>query len=136
MTEERGGRGGVESRGLQLLLQCTEAAAMDHLVEAYDLLPEDHLVEAYDLLPEISKLASPFGSSLEHVAAYFNEALCDRIVSSFLDTYSLSFSDPQTLSKANESSRPTILSPPSSNSLTSLPTRPSSMRLIVRIGST
>lgn len=72
-------RGGVELRGLRLLklmLQCMKAVAMDHLVEACDLLPE------------ISKLASPFSSSLECISIYFAEALCSRIMSSFLGAYS------------------------------------------------
>ncbi|XP_008786112.3 scarecrow-like protein 23 [Phoenix dactylifera] len=78
-AEERGGGGGAESRGLrmlELLLQCAEAVAMDHLAEARDLLPE------------ISELASPFGSPPERVAAYFSEALHVRIVSSLLGAYS------------------------------------------------
>ncbi|KAL5731430.1 Scarecrow-like protein 23 [Ranunculus cassubicifolius] len=63
-------------RLLGLLLQCAEAVAMDNLNQATNLLPE------------ISELSTPFGSSIERVAAYFVEALRGRIISSFLGTYS------------------------------------------------
>lgn len=68
-----------ETRGLRLLtllLRCAEAVAADHLAEARDLLPE------------IAELASPFGSSPERVAAYFGDALCARVLSSYLGAYS------------------------------------------------
>jgi hypothetical protein len=70
---------GPETRGLQLLsllLRCAEAVAMDKLTEARELLPE------------IAELASPFGSSPERVAAYFGDALCARVLSSYLGAYS------------------------------------------------
>lgn len=69
----------AETRGLRLLsllLRCAEAVAMDQLPEARDLLPE------------IAELASPFGSSPERVAAYFGDALCARVLSSYLGAYS------------------------------------------------
>ncbi|KAL5197655.1 hypothetical protein ABZP36_001167 [Zizania latifolia] len=69
----------AEMRGLRLLnllLRCAEAVAMDQLPEARDLLPE------------IAELASPFGSSPERVAAYFGDALCARVLSSYLGAYS------------------------------------------------
>ncbi|CAN6199479.1 unnamed protein product [Urochloa humidicola] len=70
---------GPETRGLRLLsllLRCAEAVAMDQLPEARELLPE------------IAELASPFGSSPERVAAYFGDALCARVLSSYLGAYS------------------------------------------------
>ncbi|RLM87019.1 scarecrow-like protein 23 [Panicum miliaceum] len=70
---------GPETRGLwllSLLLRCAEAVAMDQLTEARELLPE------------IAELASPFGSSPERVAAYFGDALCARVLSSYLGAYS------------------------------------------------
>ncbi|KAG2646211.1 scarecrow-like protein 23 [Panicum virgatum] len=70
---------GPETRGLRLLsllLRCAEAVAMDQLTEARELLPE------------IAELASPFGSSPERVAAYFGDALCARVLSSYLGAYS------------------------------------------------
>nr|AVY91769.1 scarecrow [Saccharum hybrid cultivar SP80-3280] len=70
---------GPEKRGLRLLsllLRCAEAVAMDQLTEARELLPE------------IAELASPFGSSPERVAAYFGDALCARVLSSYLGAYS------------------------------------------------
>ncbi|KAJ1291492.1 hypothetical protein BS78_02G319100 [Paspalum vaginatum] len=70
---------GPETRGLRLLsllLRCAEAVAMDKLPEARELLPE------------IAELASPFGSSPERVAAYFGDALCARVLSSYLGAYS------------------------------------------------
>ncbi|XP_062187811.1 scarecrow-like protein 23 [Phragmites australis] len=70
---------GAEGRGLRLLsllLRCAEAVAMDQLTEARELLPE------------IAELASPFGSSPERVAAYFGDALCARVLSSYLGAYS------------------------------------------------
>ncbi|KAF5779594.1 putative transcription factor GRAS family [Helianthus annuus] len=69
----------AESSGLRLLgllLQCAECVAVENLNRANSLLPE------------ISELSSPFGSSLERVAAYFAEALQARIISSYLGTYS------------------------------------------------
>uniref|UniRef100_A0A0D9X0G5 Uncharacterized protein n=1 Tax=Leersia perrieri TaxID=77586 RepID=A0A0D9X0G5_9ORYZ len=69
----------AETRGLRLLsllLRCAEAVAMDQLPQARDLLPE------------IAELASPFGSSPERVAAYFGDALCARVLSSYLGAYS------------------------------------------------
>ncbi|KAG8080065.1 hypothetical protein GUJ93_ZPchr0007g6411 [Zizania palustris] len=69
----------AETRGLRLLnllLRCAEAVATDQLPEARDLLPE------------IAELASPFGSSPERVAAYFGDALCARVLSSYLGAYS------------------------------------------------
>ena len=63
-------------RLLSLLLRCAEAVAMDKLPEARELLPE------------IAELASPFGSSPERVAAYFGDALCARVLSSYLGAYS------------------------------------------------
>ncbi|CAN6212025.1 unnamed protein product [Urochloa humidicola] len=70
---------GPETRGLRLLsllLRCAEAVAMDQLPEAREFLPE------------IAELASPFGSSPERVAAYFGDALCARVLSSYLGAYS------------------------------------------------
>ncbi|KAL6656787.1 hypothetical protein ACP70R_004567 [Stipagrostis hirtigluma subsp. patula] len=70
---------GPETRGLRLLsllLRCAEAVAMDQLTEARELLPE------------IAELASPFGSCPERVAAYFGDALCARVLSSYLGAYS------------------------------------------------
>nr|CAB3502518.1 unnamed protein product [Digitaria exilis] len=70
---------GPETRGLRLLsllLRCAEAVAMDQLTEARELLPE------------IAELSSPFGSSPERVAAYFGDALCARVLSSYLGAYS------------------------------------------------
>lgn len=89
-----------ESTGLRLLgllLQCAEAVAMDNLNEATNLLPE------------VSELSTPFGSSIERVAAYFVEALRGRIVSSFLGIYSpvsikaLTLSQNQRICKALQS---------------------------------
>ncbi|VAH28837.1 scarecrow-like protein 23 isoform X1 [Triticum aestivum] len=68
-----------ETRGLRLLrllLRCAEAVAMDQLPEAQDMLQE------------VAELASPFGSSPERVAAYFGDALCARVLSSYLGAYS------------------------------------------------
>ncbi|KAL6856126.1 hypothetical protein ACP4OV_018928 [Aristida adscensionis] len=70
---------GPETRGLRLLsllLRCAEAVAIDQLTEARELLPE------------IAELASPFGSCPERVAAYFGDALCARVLSSYLGAYS------------------------------------------------
>ncbi|XP_047069288.1 scarecrow-like protein 23 [Lolium rigidum] len=69
----------AETRGLRLLsllLRCAEAVAADQLPEARDMLQE------------IAELASPFGSSPERVAAYFGDALCARVLSSYLGAYS------------------------------------------------
>ncbi|CAM0906352.1 unnamed protein product [Alopecurus aequalis] len=69
----------AETRGLRLLrllLRCAEAVAVDQLPEARDMLQE------------IAELASPFGSSPERVAAYFGDALCARVLSSYLGAYS------------------------------------------------
>lgn len=70
---------GAETRGLRLLrllLRCAEAVAADQLPDARDMLQE------------IAELASPFGSSPERVAAYFGDALCARVLSSYLGAYS------------------------------------------------
>jgi hypothetical protein len=40
------------------------------------------------MLQEVAELASPFGSSPERVAAYFGDALCARVLSSYLGAYS------------------------------------------------
>uniref|UniRef100_A0ACD5YW43 Uncharacterized protein n=1 Tax=Avena sativa TaxID=4498 RepID=A0ACD5YW43_AVESA len=69
----------AETRGLRLLrllLRCAEAVAVDQLPEARDMLQE------------VAELASPFGSSPERVAAYFGDALCARVLSSYLGAYS------------------------------------------------
>ncbi|XP_071685290.1 scarecrow-like protein 23 [Lolium perenne] len=69
----------AETRGLRLLrllLRCAEAVAADQLPEARDMLQE------------IAELASPFGYSPERVAAYFGDALCARVLSSYLGAYS------------------------------------------------
>ena len=63
-------------RLLSLLLRCAEAVAADQLPEARDMLQE------------VAELASPFGSSPERVAAYFGDALCARVLSSYLGAYS------------------------------------------------
>ncbi|KQK15674.1 scarecrow-like protein 23 [Brachypodium distachyon] len=81
----------AETRGLRLLsllLRCAEAVAMDSLPEARDLLHE------------IAELASPFGTSPERVAAYFGDALCARVLSSYLGAYS-----PLALASAQQSRR-------------------------------
>ncbi|XP_057865457.2 protein SCARECROW-like [Cryptomeria japonica] len=57
---------------LSLLLKCAEAVSADDLEEANMILPQ------------ISELASPYGSSLQRVAAYFAEGMGSRLINSCL----------------------------------------------------
>ncbi|XP_059644092.1 protein SCARECROW [Cornus florida] len=60
---------------LTLLLQCAEAVAADNFEEANSMLLE------------ISELSTPFGTSVQRVAAYFSEAMSARLVGSCLGIY-------------------------------------------------
>ncbi|KAJ7523575.1 hypothetical protein O6H91_18G054900 [Diphasiastrum complanatum] len=55
---------------LQLLLQCAEEVASDNLEEA-------NLIVA-----QLNQIASPFGGSMQRIAAYFAEALTSRLMNS------------------------------------------------------
>lgn len=57
---------------LALLLQCAEAVAADN----YD--------EANTILPQLSELATPYGTSVQRVVAYFAEGMASRLVTSCL----------------------------------------------------
>ncbi|KAH9309005.1 hypothetical protein KI387_036916, partial [Taxus chinensis] len=59
-------------RLLSLLLKCAEAVS------------GDDFEEANTILPQISELASPYGSSLQRVAAYFAEGMGTRLINSCL----------------------------------------------------
>jgi len=64
-----------DEEGLQLLallLQCAEAVS----AENYD--------EANSILPQLSELATPYGSSVQRVVAYFAEGMASRLVTSCL----------------------------------------------------
>ncbi|EFJ32527.1 GRAS family protein [Selaginella moellendorffii] len=67
-----------DDEGLQLLallLQCAEAVSADNFEEANALLPQ------------LSELTSPYGNSVERMAAYFSEAMNARMVNSCLGVY-------------------------------------------------
>ncbi|XP_024526175.1 protein SCARECROW-like [Selaginella moellendorffii] len=67
--------GTSDDAGLQLLallLQCAEAISTDNFEEA-------NLIQ-----PQLTELASPYGSSVQRVAAYFAEAMAARMVNSCL----------------------------------------------------
>ena len=64
-----------DEEGLQLLallLQCAEAVSADN----YD--------EANTILPQLSELATPYGTSVQRVVAYFAEGMASRLVTSCL----------------------------------------------------
>eukprot|EP00252_Welwitschia_mirabilis_P015893 TRINITY_DN3527_c0_g1_i1.p1 TRINITY_DN3527_c0_g1~~TRINITY_DN3527_c0_g1_i1.p1 ORF type:complete len:762 (+),score=60.27 TRINITY_DN3527_c0_g1_i1:87-2288(+) len=61
---------------LGLLLQCAEAVSTDNLDEASSILSQ------------ITELSTPYGTSLQRVAAYFAEAMSARVVNSCLGLYS------------------------------------------------
>ena len=64
-----------DEEGLQLLallLQCAEAVSADN----YE--------EANSILPQLSELATPYGSSVQRVVAYFAEGMASRLVTSCL----------------------------------------------------
>lgn len=64
-----------DEEGLQLLallLQCAEAVSADN----YD--------EANTILPQLSELATPYGTSVQRVVAYFAEGMSSRLVTSCL----------------------------------------------------
>jgi len=68
-----------DEQGLQLLallLQCAEAVSADN----YD--------EANTILPQLSELATPYGTSVQRVVAYFAEGMASRLVTSCLGIYS------------------------------------------------
>jgi hypothetical protein len=65
----------TDEEGLQLmalLLQCAEAVS----AENYD--------EANSILPQLSELATPYGTSVQRVVAYFAEGMSSRLVTSCL----------------------------------------------------
>ena len=65
----------TDEEGLQLmalLLQCAEAVS----AENYD--------EANSILPQLSELATPYGTSVQRVVAYFAEGMASRLVTSCL----------------------------------------------------
>lgn len=61
---------------LALLLQCAEAVSADNFEEANTILPQ------------ITELSTPYGNSVQRVAAYFAEAMSARLVSSCIGMYS------------------------------------------------
>ncbi|KAG0564381.1 hypothetical protein KC19_8G106300 [Ceratodon purpureus] len=64
-----------DEEGLQLLallLQCAEAVSADN----YE--------EANTILPQLSELATPYGTSVQRVVAYFAEGMASRLVTSCL----------------------------------------------------
>lgn len=61
---------------LILLLRCAKAISA-----------ADNLEEADKMLLEIAGLSTPFGSSMQRVAAYFSEAMSARLVNSLLGIY-------------------------------------------------
>ncbi|GLJ37082.1 hypothetical protein SUGI_0751540 [Cryptomeria japonica] len=61
---------------LALLLQCAEAVSADN----FD--------EANAILPQITELSTPYGTSVQRVAAYFAEAMSARLVNSCVGMYS------------------------------------------------
>lgn len=61
---------------LTLLLRCAKAISA-----------VDNLEEADEMLLEITGLSTPFGSSMQRVAAYFSEAMMARLVNSLLGIY-------------------------------------------------
>eukprot|EP01018_Ginkgo_biloba_P004689 Gb_19167 [translate_table: standard] len=61
---------------LALLLQCAEAVSTDNFEEANAILPQ------------ITELSTPYGTSVQRVAAYFAEAMSARLVNSCVGMYS------------------------------------------------
>ncbi len=65
---------------LALLLQCAEA------------MSAENVDEANSILPQLNALATPYGSSVQRVVAYFAEGMASRLITSFLGISSSSSS--------------------------------------------
>ncbi|KAL9263779.1 SCARECROW-like protein [Drosera capensis] len=75
MSKEEAKRQKQDEEGLHLLtllLQCAES------------ISGDNLDEANKTLLEIGELSSPFGTSAQRIAAYFSEAMSNRLINSYV----------------------------------------------------